>query len=358
MKKIKITHILMYVLFFIFTSNIKSQDIQFSQFYTANLYQNPAFAGSAHAHRFMIHSRMQWLGLNKYGNNGGKYFTYFASFDTYFKKQKSGLSFMLLRDEIGDKKINSTEFYAQYSYEVHLNKRFTFKPGLQLGIGQRTYDYQNLIFPREVSDDGINDQIDNIVNGANKTFPDISSGMLFYDKKFWVGYSSHHINRPNIASEGTSRTPVKHAITGGYKIILSRKNTLNYRTTTAKEVSLTPTLHYKFQGKSDQFDLGLYGIYEFFLLGVWYRGIPFKEYKKANLRNNESIVAQTGFKWERWNFSYSYDFVISSLGGIRQSGGSHEINLTYILKPISGKSVHPTKRLPCPDFERRILNEE
>lgn len=347
------------ILFLIFVQYITNgQDIQFSQFYTANLYQNPAFAGSSHVHRVMAHSRIQWAGLNQYGNNGGKFFTYFGAFDTYFRKQKSGLAVMALRDEMGLKRIINNEIYAMYSYEVFLNNKLTFRPGIQLGISQRSYDYQNLLFPRELSDDGIIDNSYTLNIGTNKIYPDVSSGFLLYTKKFWFGYSAHHINTPNVATFGKSDLPVKHALTGGYKIILKTVSTLNYSTTTKAEYSLTPTAHYKFQGKSDQYDVGVYGIFDWMLVGLWYRGIPFKTYDKLRYINNESMIVQGGIKWDRWCVNYSYDFVVSKLGGVRQTGGSHEINLTYTFKPHVAGHINPTKRLPCPTFEKEILNED
>lgn len=343
----------------VFWNLSSGQDIQFSQFYTANLYQNPAFAGASHYSKVMAHSRIQWPGLNRTGVNGGKFSTYMAGFDTYLKDYKSGLGFIMLRDEIGLNRINTTEIHGMYSYEVDVNKRFTFRPGLQLGISQRNYDYQNLLFPRELNDNGIIDNSYNLNAGVMKLYPDVSAGFLFYDNAFWFGYSAHHINNPNIATAGISKLPLKHSFTGGYKIILHTKNTLNYRTTDKVEVSITPTVHYKFQGKADQFDAGVFCIFDWFLLGAWYRGIPFKNYKELSYINNESIVGQTGFRWDRWTVNYSYDFVVSKLGGIRQTGGAHELNITYIFKPhvrVGGNK--PTKRLPCPDFERQIFLED
>lgn len=340
-------------------SSISAQDIQFSQFYTANLYQNPAFAGSSHYNRAMVHSRLQWLGLDKTSVNGGKFFTYFGAFDTYIPKYKSGFALMVLRDEIGKQRINTTEVHGMYSYEVDINNRFTFRPGLQLGLSQRNYDYQNLLFPSELDNDGLNGYNYNPNFGTSKLYPDVSAGFLFYDHAFWVGYSAHHINSPNIATAGVSRLPLKHAISGGYKFILHTRSTLNYSTSDKAEYSITPTAHYKFQGKADQVDVGVYGIFDWLLAGVWYRGIPFKNYERINYINNESMVVQAGFRWDRFTVNYSYDFVVSKLGGVRQTGGAHEINITYTMKPhIRVGGNKPTKRLPCPDFERHILIED
>lgn len=360
MKGIQYKIIIFIAIHILQTGIIVGQDVQFSQFYTANIYQNPAFVGSTHYSRAMAHARSQWRGLDKYSNvNGGKFMTYFAGFDTYLKDYKSGLGGYLFYDQIGTDRIVSKQATLMYSYEVNVNNRFTFRPGLQLGIANRSYDYQNLLFPRELSDDGVISNSYNLNEGTQKNYLDVGTGFLFYDSDFWVGFSAKHLNNPNIASFGISRLPLIYDLTAGYKFILHTKNTLNYRTGTSTEFSITPTAHYKFQGKTDQIDFGVYGIYDWFLAGVWYRGIPFKKYKDFKYVNNESMVAQVGFRWDRYTFNYSYDFVVSKLGGIRQTGGSHEINITYIFKPhIRLASSKPTKRLPCPDFERNILQED
>lgn len=72
------------VLFFLILSfsliETKAQDIQFSMFYAVPLYINPAFAGSRHANRAMLHHRFQWA------SQEGRYYTTMASFDTYSMK--------------------------------------------------------------------------------------------------------------------------------------------------------------------------------------------------------------------------------------------------------------------------------
>jgi type IX secretion system PorP/SprF family membrane protein len=179
---------------------------------------------------------------------------------------------------------------------------------------------------------------------------DFSSGGILYSDRAWLGFSAHHINRPDQSFKGSgysSHLPVKFSFTGGYKILFSSRKFTENINGNNKIVSLTPTFHYKFQGQSDQFDLGLYGMYDQALVGVWYRGIPFIKQYESNLQNNESIVFLLGWRYQNFCLSYSYDFTISKLSNAR-TGGSHEINLTFIKG--HKKKVKPMKRLPCPSF--------
>jgi hypothetical protein len=84
------------------------------------------------------------------------------------------------------------------------------------------------------------------------------------------------------------------------------------------------------------------------MLGFWYRGIPVKHYNK-NLQNNESIICLMGWKYKNVSMAYSYDFTISKLN-LAKTGGSHEINITYVFNKTKSKKKI-TKKLPCPNFQ-------
>lgn len=318
------------------------QDIQFSQFYSAALYQNPAFAGASHYHRGSFHQRLQWPGLD------AKYITSLLSFDTYSSKYRSGFGLIAFKDWQGANSLTSTDVGVQYAYEIYLSRKLSFRPGLQISYVSRNLNY-GLTLPEDFTNNGYvggsSVQLDNRVQYA-----DISSGGILFTNAFWFGFSMHHMNRPDQSFvKGTSRLPAKVAFTGGYRISFNqtRSRHLTYLDPN-KDYSITPTFHYKFQGESDQLDLGLYGIYDFLVAGIWYRGIPVKKYKK-DFTNNESVVALIGWKYEQITITYSYDFTLSRLIRARTSG-SHELNVTYIYK--KRKSPKIRKRLPCPTFYR------
>ncbi|HEY8400217.1 MAG TPA: type IX secretion system membrane protein PorP/SprF [Cytophagaceae bacterium] len=327
------------VLIMLFSLDSPAQDIQFSQFYAAALYQNPAFAGTTHNVRAILHQRIQWPKLNS------KYMTSLLSVDKYFANARSGAGLMFIKDYQGGTNISSTEIGAMYSYEIYLNSRYTFRPGLQLNYVTRYVNYADARFPHGHNDDGFQG---NYIDYGNSRvhFADVSTGGIFYSDKLWIGFSAHHINTPNQSVFGeVTDLPAKFAFTGGYKFLLSNSG---FKTTyDQKEVSITPTAHYKFQGKADQLDIGIYGVYDQLKAGFWYRGIPVKKLKQ-DLHNNESLIFLVGWKYQSYAISYSYDFGISKLATIR-TGGAHEINLTIIPKP-SHKKHKPMRRLPCPRF--------
>ena len=323
-----------------------SQDIQFSQFYQALLYQNPAFAGSLHKDRVSFHQRIQWPNIEQYGK--AQYTTSFVSADTYLKRYKSGYGVTAFYDKQGDGQITSMELSGQYSYELHLNSHYTVRSGLQLGWNSRSIDYANLTFPQQYDDSGFQGTANPYASfGARKNYFDIGAGAVLYTSEFWLGLSGHHLNTPNQTFiEQQSELPIKFALTGGYKFVLSEDQSGLANDASSKEISVIPTFHYKFQGKSDQFDLGVYGLYHQIVVGGWYRGIPFKKYN-TRLNNNESIVLLAGYKLHNMSITYSYDWTQSTLREVG-TGGAHELNITYVFG--QKRWTKPTKRMPCPSF--------
>jgi type IX secretion system PorP/SprF family membrane protein len=319
-----------------------AQDIQFSQFYAVPLYQNPAFAGSAHTTRAMLHQRLQWPSLDS------KYITSLFSVDHYFANYNSGVGLMVYRDWQGGGTLNSTTASLSYSYEINLNSNWTFRPGLSAGMVNRTIDYEKLRFPSQFSDTiGYLGSSSNF-NGAPSIFyADFSTGGIMYNKNLWVGFAADHINSPNQSLiKDVSRLPVKYSLSGGYKIILRKEKSAAYLEA-QKQVSITPTFLYKSQGKADQFDAGIYALYGELMAGFWYRGIPIKKYA-SGIQNNESLIFLLGWKVKDFAISYSYDVTISKLATYR-TGGAHELNLTWFSRKHY-KPRKPMKRLPCPQF--------
>jgi type IX secretion system PorP/SprF family membrane protein len=325
----------------------EAQDIQYSQFYNVPMYQNPAFAGSSHAVRISGHQRLQWPYLD------AKYTTSQIAVDHFIANYNSGIGLMIQKDFQGAKNVSSTEAHGLYSYELPVSREVSVRAGLDLGYVSRYTSYQVTI-PRQFNNNG---QLPNVANPydqypSKKGFIDVGSGILVYSKQWWGGLSAHHLNLPNQSPIKSSpdRLPAKFALTGGYKIPLIHKKYMAYMEEET-EISLTPTFHYKSQGKSDQLDLGAYVRYSEILFGMWYRGIPVKHYRTAEgdrIQNNESIVAMVGFKYQSFSITYSYDIVVSRLGTYNP-GGSHELNITWVHHHHKKKHKQ-MKRLPCPSF--------
>lgn len=335
---------------------LKGQDIQYSQFYANALYLNPAFAGANQTSRAILHSRLQWPSIDA---------TYLAStfsFDHYFPQYKSGVGLLINTDHLyaynNTRTFRNLELGLQYAYQVELSEEWTFRPALQLSFAQRSFNNGDLKWVQQYTDKGFQGGVtgeEANIPAAPIYYADVSAGGLLYNKNFWVGISSNHLNRPSqsFLGDGSNKLYVKTTLHAGMKFLLGSQDRPRYGIDESEnEVSLSPVMLYKMQGKSDQLDLGMYFRYNFLVLGSWYRGIPVKLYKTEK-SNNDAIVVMAGAIYGGFNVGYSYDFTVSKLAPA-YTGGSHELSITYnfLLESNSKKRKPPGRnRKPvCPKF--------
>ncbi|SEJ57005.1 type IX secretion system membrane protein, PorP/SprF family [Dyadobacter koreensis] len=323
-----------------------SQDPQFSQFYANPLYLNPALAGGALAPRLTANYRNQWPALS------ANFVTASFGADVFLPNYNSGIGVQVTTDSQGLGNLKATDVALQYSYQINLNDVTSLRLGIQGGFASRSLDYYGLTFGDQFNNGGFtgNPSTDPFAQGGpNVSYADFSTGMMVYSDWYWLGLAAHHINRPNQAFSGTeARLPVKASLQAGLRIPFAGYTFLGNEID--KEKSISPAILYKKQGKYDQLDMGLYVTIEPLVLGMWYRGIPFKKYEPS-INNHESLVFLAGFRQDKFSIGYSYDLTISTLGA--GSGGAHEISLSYIFEPLTPKprrSRSSKHQLSCPKF--------
>ena len=304
----------LFVLTLLFFQNrlVTAQDIQFSQFYATSTYLNPGLAGTKIVDRVVSHSRLQWPSLD------ANYMSTMLAYDRAFHKTNSSIGAYMIYDRQGQNTFNTQEIQFQYAYAFNPTKKVCISTGAQLGVLQKKLN-NTIVFPDQMDLSGqIHGAIsadDNLRESTSSI--DIGIGTVIYTSRFWLGLSGLHLNKPRQSFLfEDNRLPVKYIIASGYRFPL-KKNIHSW---------ITPTLQYKSQGKSDQFELGAHGTFDRLLTGIWYRGIPPK--KHNDLRNHESAIVMVGYKVNKhFQISYSYDAVISGLSGI--SAGAHEIHIEY-----------------------------
>ena len=325
-----------------------AQEVQFSQYYNLIQYQNPAFVGTSYALRGALHSRLQWPALES------RYFSTVAAVDYNLGKYNSGFGGMLIMDDQGASAIKSYRGVFQYAYLLKLSPNLHLRSGLSLGFARRILSNAALYYPDQFVGNGFSQNPE--TGSFVKNYVDVGTGMLLYANQFWLGFSASQLNNPNQSLiKGMDKLPARVDIIAGYKIILKSNATMRYLDSEDEDVwALYPTILYKMQGKADQLDIGIYSIYGIFKTGLWYRGLPIKNYEQ-NLINNEAIVALAGVKLSNFSVHYSYDFIISKLNPIAK--GAHEINLTWYYPKIkNAKSKVKYKSLPCPGYYNNKLN--
>jgi type IX secretion system PorP/SprF family membrane protein len=331
-------------------SAVTAQDPQFSQFYAAPLYLNPALTGATGQARAGINYRNQWPAID------ANFTTLSAYFDYFIEDKNSGIGIILTRDEEGLAGLRSLSLGLQYSYELEITKDLGFRPGVQVALFNRDINFDKLTFGDQF-DPGTGQFLDQPTaetfnTYSSKTFVDLSFGGVLFTRKAWLGVSAWHLTQPNQSLIGEdSPLPVKLSVHGGFKFFMKPGQIASAGAYRNAERSIAPAFQYRHQGKFDQMDLGMYFTFEPLVLGTWYRGVPFKQLE--GYVNNESIVLLLGFvkfgAKDAINIGYSFDYTISKLGP--GSGGAHEFSLVYTWpmrnprKPSKDKLV-----IPCPDF--------
>jgi type IX secretion system PorP/SprF family membrane protein len=91
-------------------SVVMAQDAQFSQFYAAPLYLNPALAGGTNQTRVGLNYRSQWPAID------ATFTTTSLFIDHFLEDYNSGVGFIISRDMEGLAGLRSLSIGAQYSY--------------------------------------------------------------------------------------------------------------------------------------------------------------------------------------------------------------------------------------------------
>ncbi len=296
------------------STKIFSQDPQFSQFYAASLYLNPAFTGNTIQHRLIGIYRNQWPSVSK------AFVSYSFSYDYNIPDINSGVGLIFTQDKAGTGGLRFTNVGGLYSYAFQLNEKLMVRAGTKFSYTLRNYDQSKLRFNDQIIT-GSASTIEAIGEGIS--YVDISAGGILYSEKFWGGVAFDHLNQPNqsLLNQET-KLPIKFSFHGGYKFILDEGDARDEHGT-----SLTAAINYKAQEKWDQLDLGGYFNKDAFTIGFWYRGIPILKKYKSGYSNNDAFIFLLGIQASKIRLGYAYDITISKLSN--NTGGSHEISIIY-----------------------------
>jgi type IX secretion system PorP/SprF family membrane protein len=241
--------------------NIKSQDAEFTQFYSNPIYLNPAFTGTNICPRISINQRSQWTGLPSVFN------TTSFSYDQNFEKIRGGLGLMILSDRLTNS-IQNNKISGIYSYEVRISKKIALRTGFEASFWQNKFDQTQLTFVDMIDPlrgfvlPTSNSMINNYENGL-----DFSAGILAYGENVFFGVSIHHLLEPEQrVFSNNSKLDRKYSLNLGYDIPVTKNNTLS-----DDKLVISPNIIWKKQGYNEQLNLGIYVERGPYVVGVWYR---------------------------------------------------------------------------------------
>ncbi len=334
MKRLR-RHILSVTSLFMGTA-LLAQDPQFSQFYAAPQYLNPALTGNTQQDRIALNYRLQWPGIQP------GFETYSFAYDHRFADANSGLGGYVLRDKAGTLGLHFTTIAMAYSYEARIDHKRALRFGLRMGYTMRGIDPSGYLFADQIIRDNAPRTIETgLVD--NISYLDLAAGGLYFTERYWAGVSITHMNRPNqsLFLERDARLPMRTSVHAGHRFALDGMRF------DRSDTRMTLAAHYKAQGKWDQLDVGGYIERHRVSGGLWYRGLPMVKSYAPGYPNNEAVILMVGFETEQQlRINYSYDITISRL--TMASGGAHEISLSYEWPRGARDRKH--RVVPCPKF--------
>jgi type IX secretion system PorP/SprF family membrane protein len=311
-----------------------AQDPLFSQFYANPIYTNPAFAGSSNNIRFSIIGRDQYSALQH------NYRTASASLDAQVNSLSGGLGAMATMDVSGDGFLTTTTISGIYAYSVALTRKVTMRAGIQASYYQRTYDFNQFKFG-----DQIDDQYGFVFPTAENRgsqiigLPNFGTGLLVYSNKLYGGVAIHNLTEPNqsfynkTSSNEEFKLPRRYTIHGGANIFLTKSR---YE---EQNIILSPNFLYMQQRNFNQLNLGFYIKKQALTAGLWYR---------QTSKNSDAVILLIGLKFPKFRVGYSYDITVS--GARTATQGSHELSMSFEIKPKKKQHKRTAKAMRCPEF--------
>lgn len=337
----KETKLILFTLIVLYGSNLWSQDIHFSQFFSAPLYTNPANAGNyVGDYRFVLNNKNQW---NAFTN---AYTTFAGSFETSFddilkKNSRLGTGIQINNDIAGDGKFGTTQFYLNLAYCLPIDKSSKIKiaMGLNGGYVMHGINFNNLYFGNQYDGEQFIPELPNgeTISYDKISYADFGAGLLTkYNFKpglnFEISLAANHILQPtrSFYENSDAFLPIK------YTIIASSEYNIK------DDLWIEPHFLAMFQQKHRETDIGV-------LLRFDYNPVSLQSlYFGAFMRSRDAGIFVLGFKYHNVKICFNYDINLSKLSTISRGKGGAEFSIIYIfLKPRPFQAPDYRK---CPDF--------
>ena len=319
--------IVAFCLFILWVGNLSAQDPYFSQFFMNPVYMNPAYSGTMKVPRAGVQYRNQWPAMSN------AYTTYFASFDTYLPKIKSGIGLLMYQDVQGDGIFTQSSFKAIYSKEIQINKDWTMYGSLTAGAQMNALNFNRLIFPDGL--DAIYGQNlptnETLPENNNRIFPDFGAGILVFNGKYFFGLAADHLSEPNQSMYSAYPIPLSGKLTAHFEVNLPWHRPGHWR----KYCTFNPNVIVQSQGNEQNITFGLYVNRKSFTVGIWNRQTT----KKSN-----DLIFMAGFVAKQLKTAITYDSNLQGVG--LRSHGSVEISISFLLKDPGPKSFFPFYEIP------------
>jgi len=313
-------------------TDVKSQDLHYSQFYNAHVNINPALTGIFNGDvRMAANYRNQWPSVPV------DYTTLTGAYDMkiYRKNQRKdffGAGLVFNYDQAGDSKLGLATLGLNGSYSIPASKNGYLTFGGQLGLSRRSFSLDDLTFDEQwdgvqfVATRGFTEAFDNTA----VLIPDLSGGINYRWQKSSrskadFGLAAFHLNNPRnpfYSDDKSVKLPVRFAISALVQSKLSNSLDLmvyglaQFQNPYKEIIIGAGPKFYLNQKRGKNYALGLYGMY----------------------RLNDAFAPALHLYLNELQLGISYDVNASPFKVGTGKKGGPEFSLTYIItkvKPLS-----------------------
>jgi len=329
--------ILLLSVVFLATKSSDAQDPNFSQVLASHMYLNPALTGLSYTPTVVVNYRDRW------GSFQGGYKTFQFSVDQHIEAINSGIGLSIVGDRAMNGLVNNYGINGFYSYFLPFTDEWGATFGLQFTAAQRSIKVSELIFLDQIDPStGVqtgNLPSEEILSGdTNRTYFDMSGGLMLFSGQTYMGVSAKHFISPNISIAGIeeeSKLTMQLSVHAGHS--------LYFASTSKFDPYITPNVAYFNQGKAHQILAGSQMGYGAFITGLWAR---------HTISNFDALIVLLGLEKGIFRLGYSYDWSFGQSSAF--NANTHEISLKIepLEDPSKSKRRNSRKGLNCPDVLR------
>jgi type IX secretion system PorP/SprF family membrane protein len=333
---------------FVFTGEVKAQDLHFTQFSFAPLQLNPALTGVFNGRARVSNTyRSQWTGL------GDGYKTIHLSGDAPLgvsaaRDNHFGVGFLLIQDKAGEAGYKTTIIEGSLAYTTGLSDQNSsyISMGFQAGLNQQSIDLTKATWDSQWNGDGFDPQLTSgeSIQLEQHTYVDFNAGLLYYyipndADNFNIGAAVSHLNKPNVSFYTHGESPMLQKITvhTGGEVSLTKE----------EEIWIVPKALFMIQGNQKEITAGAYFKKKIQIKSRYtnYRKEAFF-YIGGFYRNQDAFAVAARFEFNTLGLGLSYDVNTSSLSKVAGSSNAFELNLTFVPYLERGSKARNVKVLP------------
>jgi type IX secretion system PorP/SprF family membrane protein len=326
-----------FIIFVLVSTQSAGQDIHFTQFNAAPLTLNPSLTGDYIGdYRFMNTFRSQWRKFDP------GYITNSVGYDQqiYISNEKFSGGVNIVYDQSGINAMQITKINLSFAWHKLVNRN-VFHIGFQTGYVMKAFDVSKLSFPDQFNNTTgyFDTELPTLDDDFSKktNFIDINAGIGWHRKigrhTPKLGIAVFHINEPDESFlDQKNRLPRRLVFTASDRYELNERS------------SITPQGMFMENVKANDFIFGATITRKSALEESKIKSINYGAYLRNSIRSKPDAVALVaGFRYNLFDFGFSYDVNISEVKEVTDKRGAFEISIIYTALNTRALKI----KIPC-----------